>query len=140
MKNGRSYQYFKGNVLFPFGYGLSYTTFKYGKPIVEQERISKKEYLRVVTPITNTGNMDGEEVVQCYVNSPLWSDLNRKLVAFKRVFIPKGKTVNITIDIPTSSLKRWSVQKHTWQVLEGSYELHVVPNAGASNSCSFRVD
>jgi beta-glucosidase len=139
IKNGRSYQYFKGEVLFPFGYGLSYTTFDYGKPSIKNQKITSKECLTASISITNTGDMDGEEIIQYYVSSPVWNDLHRKLVAFKRVSIPKGQTVEVSLDIPASRLRRWSESQKTWQIISGEYELHVVPNSQASNSCSFQI-
>ena len=139
IKNGRSYQYFKGEVLFPFGYGLSYTTFDYGKPSIKNQKITSKECLTASISITNTGDMDGEEIIQYYVSSPVWNDLQRKLVAFKRVSIPKGQTVEVSLDIPASRLRRWSESQKTWQIISGEYELHVVPNSQASNSCSFQI-
>ncbi|MDO4756300.1 MAG: glycoside hydrolase family 3 C-terminal domain-containing protein, partial [Parabacteroides sp.] len=139
IKNGRSYQYYKGEVLFPFGYGLSYTTYEYGKPSVKKQQISSKESLTVTTSITNTGDMDGEEIIQYYVSSPVWSDLQRKLVGFKRVSVPKGETVEVDMEIPACALRRWSVDQKAWQILGGDYELHVVPNSQAANSCTFQV-
>ena len=139
IKNGRSYQYFKGEVLFPFGYGLSYTTFNYGKPSIKSPKISAKDCLTVTTSITNTGEMDGEEVIQYYVSSPVWNDLQRKLVAFKRVSIPKGETVEVSMEIPAARLRRWSESQKVWKIINGDYELHVVPNSQASNGCTFQV-
>ena len=63
---GRTYRYFKGDPLFPFGYGLSYTTFNYGNIKLEQT-IKVGETAKMVIPVTNTGNRDGEEVVQVYL-------------------------------------------------------------------------
>ena len=83
--------------------------------------------------------MDGEEVIQYYVSSPVWNDLQRKLVAFKRVSVPKGETVEVSLDIPTSRLRRWSENQKAWHIIPGEYELHVVPNSQASNSCAFQV-
>ena len=139
IKNGRSYPYFKGEVLFPFGYGLSYTTFNYGKPSIKSPKISAKDCLTVTTSITNTGEMDGEEVIQYYVSSPVWNDLQRKLVAFKRVSIPKGETVEVSMEIPATRLRRWSESQKAWEIINGDYELHVVPNSQASNGCTFQV-
>lgn len=65
---GRTYRYFKGDPLFPFGYGLSYTTFNYGNIKLEQT-IKVGETAKMVIPVTNTGNRDGEEVVQVYLKN-----------------------------------------------------------------------
>lgn len=64
---GRTYRYFKGEPLYPFGHGLSYTTFKYGKPKYSSTRVKAGEPVKVTVPVKNTGKMDGDEVVMVYV-------------------------------------------------------------------------
>ncbi|MDI9521359.1 MAG: glycoside hydrolase family 3 C-terminal domain-containing protein [Bacillota bacterium] len=98
MKN-RTYRYFTGEALYPFGYGLSYTTFSYGEP----------EYLdnAVKVGVTNTGNMTGDEVVQVYIENhhPLAPE-NPVLCGFKRVTLEAGQTkiVSVTLDQRASTL------------------------------------
>lgn len=85
---GRTYRYFKGDPLFPFGYGLSYTTFNYGNIKLEQT-IKVGETAKIIVPVTNTGNRDGEEVVQVYLKKQEDAEGPVKtLRAFKRVQIP----------------------------------------------------
>ncbi len=84
---GRTYRYFKGDPLFPFGYGLSYTTFNYGNIKLEQT-IKVGETAKIIVPVTNTGNRDGEEVVQVYLKKQEDAEGPVKtLRAFKRVQI-----------------------------------------------------
>ncbi|RLD75610.1 MAG: hypothetical protein DRJ07_17790, partial [Bacteroidetes bacterium] len=65
---GRTYRYFGAEVLYPFGYGLSYTDFSYSKPKLSKAEINKDETLNVKVTITNTGKYDGATVVQLYIN------------------------------------------------------------------------
>lgn len=98
---GRTYRYFKGEPLYPFGYGLSYTTFEYGKPKFSSTKVKAGEPMKLTVPVSNTGKMDGDEVVMVYVSCP--ADVSgpiKNLKGFKRVHIPAGKTekVEITLD------------------------------------------
>ena len=96
---GRTYRYFKGDPLFPFGYGLSYTTFNYDNIKLDQT-IKVGETAKMVIPVTNAGNRDGEEVVQVYLKKQEDAEGPVKtLRAFKRVQIPAGKTVNVELEL-----------------------------------------
>jgi len=64
---GRTYRYMKLEPLFPFGYGLSYTTFQYGKPVLDNECITVGQSVTLTVPVTNSGKRDGDEVVQLYL-------------------------------------------------------------------------
>ena len=108
IRNGRSYQYFKGDVLYPFGFGLSYTDFTYAKPKMESLKIKAGKSIVVWTDVTNSGNYDGEEVVQCYLSSPDWKaqGLKQKLVGYQRVFLKKGETKRVEFCVKEEQLKR----------------------------------
>lgn len=67
VRNGRSYQYFKGEVLFPFGYGLSYTSYKYSAPKVNKTHFAGNDSICVTTQISNNGQYDGEEIGRAHV-------------------------------------------------------------------------
>lgn len=113
---GRTYRYFSGDPLFPFGYGLSYTTFAYGKAEVKNGCL--------LVPVTNTGNMDGDEVVQLYLNRPDDTDGPRKtLRAFKRVHIPAGATRTVSLPLTEETFNWWDKESNTVHPLEGSYKL-----------------
>jgi beta-glucosidase len=98
---GRTYRYFSGEALYPFGYGLSYTTFKYGKPALSAASLKAGQPLKVSVDVTNTGARDGDEVVQLYVSRPgLAGTPIRALKGFQRVTLKKGETrkVDFTLD------------------------------------------
>jgi beta-glucosidase len=104
IRHGRTYMYFRKPVLYPFGYGLSYTTFSYG--VVKNIRATKTGY-RVTVPVTNTGSRDGDEVIQAYVASASDNGLRKRLCGFARVSIPHGKTVEVELDIEGERLGHW---------------------------------
>jgi beta-glucosidase len=90
---GRTYRYFGGEALYPFGYGLSYTSFKYGKPVLSAASLKAGQPLTVSVDVTNTGGRDGDEVVQLYVSRPGVAGAPiRALKGFQRVSLKKGET------------------------------------------------
>lgn len=113
---GRTYRYFEGTPLFPFGHGLSYTTFVYGKAEVKDGCL--------LVPVTNTGSMDGDEVVQLYLNRPDDANGPRKtLRAFKRVHIPTGATRTVSLPLTEETFNWWDTATNTVHPLKGSYKL-----------------
>lgn len=113
---GRTYRYFEGTPLFPFGHGLSYTTFVYGKAEVKDGCL--------LVPVTNTGSMDGDEVVQLYLNRP--DDAGgplKTLRAFKRVHIPAGATRTVSLPLTEETFNWWDTATNTVHPLKGSYKL-----------------
>ena len=101
----RTYRYFTGEALYPFGYGLSYSKFRYGDLKVSPKQWSAGDLVTVTVEVTNTGGMDADEVVQLYVthndieNSPI-----RALAAFERVHIPKGETRQVSFELDDRQL------------------------------------
>jgi len=125
IRHGRTYQYFKGKPLYPFGFGLSYTTFSYSGLKTSTPALS--DSMTVSVNVKNTGARDGDEVVQLYVSYP-GSKVERpikQLKGFKRVFIPAGKTVTVNIPLKAQDLAYWSVEKHAFVVEKGEVELMV---------------
>ena len=113
---GHTYRYFEGEPLFPFGFGLSYTTFHYGKAHVHGHSL--------VIPVTNTGKVEGTEVVQLYVRRPDDAAGPRKtLRAFRRVSIPAGKTVKVSFPLTDETFRWWSEQAQDMVPMRGKYEL-----------------
>lgn len=103
---GRTYRYMKETPLFPFGHGLSYTTFKYGKLKMNDDKIAAGQNLNLAIPVTNTGSRDGDEVVQVYLKK--MDDTEgpvKTLRAFKRVRIPAGKTVEVKFSLDDTQLE-----------------------------------
>ena len=122
MKN-RTYRYYTGEALFPFGYGLSYTTFEIGQPayINNKVRVSVK----------NTGDRKGLETVQVYIRNLADKEGPLKtLRAYRQVALEPGQSETITIDLPRERFEGWDVQTNTMRVIPGKYELMV----GASSA------
>ena len=113
---GHTYRYFRGEPLYPFGFGLSYTTFAYGEAKVKGKKI--------IIPVTNTGDCDGTEVVQLYVRKP--DDVagpNKTLRAFRRVAVPAGQTVEVTIPLDKETFLWWDEKAQDMVPVRGNYEL-----------------
>jgi beta-glucosidase len=137
IRHGRTYMYFKGEPLYPFGFGLSYTSFAYSNLRTDMEVLSRDHPLHVRVDVKNTGTRDGEEVVQLYV-SHLNSRVERpkeELEAFDRVAIKAGQTRTVTMDLSASRLAYWNTQIHDWTVEADKVKLRV----GAS-SADIRAD
>lgn len=123
---GRTYRYMQDVPLFPFGYGLSYTTFGYGKTVLDKNQLTAGQSLKLTVPVTNTGKRNGEEVVQVYLRKQGDAEGPIKtLRAFKRVSIPAGKTVNVEFDLKDKELEWWDDQSNTVRVCPGNYDIMV---------------
>jgi beta-glucosidase len=127
IRNGRTYQYFKGKPLYAFGHGLSYTTFKYNSIKTNLETIANNGELKVTVSITNSGNTDGDEVVQLYAKH-LDSKVERpakELKAFKRVFFKAGETKDILLTVRAKDLQYWNVAKQQFDLEKNTIELQI---------------
>jgi beta-glucosidase len=124
-KNGRTYMYFNKDVSYEFGFGLSYTTFGYSNFTISKSKITPNDKVTVSADVTNTGSVDGDEVVQIYVKTPdNPASLERpvkRLKGFKRVTIPKGQTKTISIDIDCSDLWFWDSKNGRITFDQGKY-------------------
>ena len=122
---GHTYRFFKGEPLFPFGYGLSYTTFKYGKMRLASS-VKVGETAKITVPVTNTGSRDGEEVVQVYLKKQGETDGPIKtLRAFKRVFIPAGKTVEVELELTPKQLEWWDDATNTMRTMPNTFDVMI---------------
>jgi beta-glucosidase len=127
IRNGRTYMYDKNIALFPFGYGLTYTTFKYSGLKTDRKTLSDNEIVNVTFNIQNTGNYDSDEVAQLYVSFP-GSKVERPakaLKGFARIFIKKGETKNVTIPLKGSDLTYWDTNTNKWILEPGKIEFFV---------------
>ncbi|HJW17364.1 MAG TPA: glycoside hydrolase family 3 N-terminal domain-containing protein [Flavisolibacter sp.] len=127
---GRTYRYFTGKVQYPFGFGLSYTTFDYNWQQPLKTKYSAKDSIVVSLNITNTGLMDGDELVQVYVEYPKMKGMPLKeLKAFKKITIAKNTTTNTRLAIPVSELQKWDDATHSWKLYKGNYSIKIGKNA-----------
>lgn len=118
IRDGYTYMYFKGEPLYPFGFGLSYTTFRFANLRTSTPHVTKDGTLNVSVDVTNTGNRSGDEVVQLYVRH-LHSTVERpreELEGFQRVTIDPGQTKTVSISLPASRLAYWDVKTHSFMV------------------------
>jgi beta-glucosidase len=132
IRNGRTYMYSGNQPLFPFGYGLTYTSFEYSGLKTDKKILSGNETVNVSFNIQNTGNYDSDEVAQLYVSFPD-SKVERPakaLKGFKRVFVKKGETKTVTIPLKGSDLKYWNTNSSKWTLEPGKIEFFV----GASSA------
>lgn len=121
---GRTYRYYNGPVLYPFGYGLSYTSFGYTWQQQPRSRYAGKDTLSFSVQVTNTGAMDGDEVVQAYIQYPAMERMPLKeLKAFKRVTVAKGGKEELRFSIPVSELQKWDSKSAKWKLYPGNYKI-----------------
>ena len=113
--------------LFPFGFGLSYTTFKYGKATLSAKEMTADGTLTLTVDVTNTGKRDGKEVVQLYIGD-VKSSVDRplkELKNFDKVSLKAGETKTITFTITADDLKYFSEQTHDWVAEPGKFKAYV---------------
>lgn len=118
LRHGRTYMYSKDKPLYPFGYGLSYTTFAYEGLTLSAAKINADGTVRVTVKVKNTGKRGSDEVVQMYVQH-LDSKVERpqiELEGFKRVHIEAGAVENVTMELKAHDLAYWDTAAHEWRV------------------------
>ncbi len=128
----RYYEKKKVPVNFPFGYGLSYTTFAYSNLRLDRDRMTDAETLQVCVDITNTGCCAGKEVVQLYVSDRESQEVFRpvrELKGFEKVELAPGETKTVTFTLDRRSFAFWSVQIHDWYVENGTFDIQICRNA-----------
>jgi beta-glucosidase len=131
IRHGRTYLYARAEPQFPFGYGLSYTTFSYAGLTTRPKQLKPGAPISVSVDVTNKGARAGDEVVQLYVRYPE-SKVPRplkQLRGFQRVEIASGATRTVTLKLAAEDLAYWSPEKHAWVVEPGRVELQVGPSS-----------
>lgn len=121
---GHTYRYMTQKPLFPFGYGLSYTTFSFGDATLSATEMHNGEKVVLSIPVMNTGSRDGEEVIQVYIRRPDDKEgPNLTLRAFKRVSVKKGETANVEITLDNRSLEWFDTASNSMRAIDGTYEI-----------------
>lgn len=130
--HGRTYMYFKEKPLYPFGYGLSYTRFNYSGTTLDDRVIERGDTLRVCFNLKNSGNMDGDEVVQLYVSARKHTDKDpiKQLKAFQRISLRKGETKKVELTVPFTELQVWDEKQNRFILPDKEMTLEI----GASSS------
>jgi len=130
--HGRTYMYFKEKPLYPFGYGLSYTRFNYSGTALNDRVIERGDTLRVCFNLKNSGDMDGDEVVQLYVSARKHTDKDpiKQLKAFQRISLRKGETKKVELTVPYTELQVWDEKQNRFILPDKEMTLEI----GASSS------
>lgn len=118
-------------VLFPFGYGLSYTTFEYSNLVLDKKEIKESEKLCVSVDVTNTGKCAGKEVVQLYVSAKDSKVIRpvRELRAFDKIALNPGETKTVRFELDARAYTYWNMDIHNWHVESGNYEIQIGKSA-----------
>jgi beta-glucosidase len=135
--NGRTYRYFQGKPLFPFGYGLSYTTFSYENIQLEKETVALKDTVCVNVKIRNSGKVDGDEVVQLYVRDPREASDRplRSLKSFSRIHLSAGDSKIVRLLLAVRDLRVFDEAAQDLRIIPGKYEIEV-----GSSSADIRLN
>lgn len=127
---GRTYRYYNGPVQYPFGFGLSYTSFAYNLDGKLKTAYKKADTLTVNVNVKNTGKFNGDEVVQAYIKYPAIDRMPvKELKSFKRVSVEQGKEGSVTLKIPVQDLQKWDLATHKWKLYPGNYKLVLGSNS-----------
>ncbi len=136
--SNRTYRYFGGKPLFAFGYGLSYTKFKYAKATLTNAKVSADGTVRVAFNLKNAGAVAGDEVPQVYFRHKNSAVAQPKLAlcGFTRVNLGTGETKQVAVEIPASQFRYWDTTQKKYVVESGDYEFLI---GGASNDIRLRA-
>ncbi len=142
---GRTYRYFD-DALFPFGFGLSYTSFKLGEPNLNSQNTQNIQSIQnnpitLTIPVTNTGKCDGTETVQLYIRNLQDADGPLKsLRAFQRIHVKAGQTANAELQLTDKSFEFWDAASNAMRVKPGKYEILVGTSSKAADLKRTTID
>jgi len=127
--------------LYPFGYGLSYSSFRLGQPRISVDAVKAGTSFDVSVDLENTSAVDGDEVVQLYTHQKYGSASRpvRELKGFRRVSLKAGEKKKVTLTLDTNDLGFWSPQTRRWSIEPSDFDLWVGTSSAATNHLSFRV-
>lgn len=126
---------------YPFGYGLSYTTFELGEPTTKRQSYGPKDRITVSVELTNSGAVAGKEVVQLYASKPESAVVRapRELKAFEKVALQAGETKRVELSFAVEELAYWDETSHSWQIEKGDYDLYVGNSSEAASKLTITV-
>jgi beta-glucosidase len=127
IRDGRTYMYFKGKPLYPFGFGLSYTTFNYSRLKLSSKNLKANGEVTINVDVKNTGKLAGDEVVQLYikhVNSKIVRPI-KELRGFKRITLLPNETKTVQIPLKAETLAYWDVGKHCFSVEKDKIQIMI---------------
>ena len=130
----------RNDPLFPFGFGLSYTQFSYSAPQLSQQHMSVNDSITVAVSITNTGDYDGQEVVQMYIRDLVGSSTRplKELKGFEKIKIAKGETKTVQFVISADDLKFYNSDL-VWVAEPGEFEVFIGGSSATQNKTSFTL-
>lgn len=134
------YQDSPNTPLYPFGFGLSYTTFSYSPVILNKDSFTAGDMIEASVMITNSGSRDGDEIVQLYVRDMV-GDVTRpvkELKGFRKVHVSKGETVKVSFSLPLTDLSYYH-QDMSFDYDPGDFQLFIGPDSNTDNSAPFTV-
>ena len=126
---GRTYRYMADRPLYAFGHGLSYTRFDYSNAALSSDTPAPGENVTLTLDVTNSGDRDGEEVVQVYVRNLADRELNKTLRAFRRVDLKKGETAKVEITLTPEDFRFYNPETGNSDIVPGSYDILYGPSS-----------
>ena len=136
--SGRTYRYMTEKPLYAFGHGLSYTSFDYSTPKVKASKAGMPVSLSL--DVKNSGDRDGDEVVQVYIKRSDDRELNKTLRAFRRIHLKKGETKDVSFDLGPDAFAFFNPESGEMETRPGTYELFVGPASDNTSKITVNLD